>query len=285
MKLVTDNDMLMRYVPNSIKPVAGENPLFDKIEFHLINAEHWAEQNFTGEDLLHNLDALNPILVDALRQLVAADALHRAVPSLDLVLTPNGFGVVSNNTISPASKQRVDRMLGNLVALRDEAIEQTLLLLPKEDDWSGTEQAHFFASTLFPNIDLATLCGANSARWEKYLELRSRVIGIELTLAEDYFSPELMSELRYLFLLGSLTAEQLYIVQGIRSQVVEVLQDSSTKSLCSAKNPINGTRMRDLVNFIRHRPATFRTWHTSATAQLFSPPKFENKKKSSGYFF
>ena len=275
MKLVTDNDMLMRYVPNSIKPVACENPLFDKIEVHLEGTERWTEQNFTGSDLLNDIDSLNPNLVDALRQLVAAEALHRAVPSLDLVLTPNGFGVVSNNTISPASKQRVDRLLGNLVALRDEAIEQSLLLLPKEVDWSGTEQAHFFASKLFPNIDLTTLCGVNSARWEKYLELRSRVIGIELTLAEDYFSPELMSELRYLFLLGTLTAEQLYIVQGIRSQVVDVLQG----------NPINGSRMRDLVNFIRHRPATFRTWHTSATAQLFSPPKFENQKKSSGYFF
>lgn len=275
MKLVTDNDTLMRYVPNSIKPVAGEISLFEKIEVHLESAERWVKQNFTGSDLLNETDALNTNLVDALRQLVAAEALHRAVPSLDLVLTPNGFGVVSNNTISPASKQRVDRLLGNLVALRDEAIEQTLLLLPKEEEWCVTEQAHFFASTLFPNIDLVTLCGVNSTRWEKYLELRSRVIGIELTLAEDYFSPELMSELRYLYLLGSLTAEQLYIVHGIRSQVVEVLQG----------NPINGNRMRDLVNFIRHRPATFRTWHTSATAQLFSPPKFENKKKSSGYFF
>lgn len=275
MKLLTDNDMLMRYVPNSIKPVAGENPLFDKIEVHLEGAERRTEQNFTGSDLLNDIDALNPNLVDALRQLVVAEALHRAVPSLDLVLTPNGFGVISNNTISPASKQRVDRLLGNLVALRDEAIEQVLLLLPKEEDWNTTEQAYFFASTLFPNIDLATLCGVNSSRWEKYLELRSRGIGIELTLAEDYFSQELMSELRYLFLLGTLTAEQLYIVQGMRSQVVDVLQG----------NPINGTRMRDLVNFIRHRPATFRAWHTSATAQLFSPPKFENQKKSSGYFF
>ena len=275
MKLVTDNETLMRYVPHSIKPVAGEASLFDKIEVHIENAERWLEKNFTGSDLPDNVDSLNPKLVDALRQLVVAEALHRAVPSLDLVLTPNGFGVVSNNTISPASKQRVDRLLGNLVALRDEAIEQALLLLPLEDNWSNTTQAHYFASTLFPNIDLATLCGVNSARWEKYLELRSRVIGIELTLAEDYFSPELMSELRLLFSLGSLTAEQLYIVQGIRSQVIDVLQF----------NAFNAIRMRDLLNFIRHRPATFRTWHTSATAQLFSPPKFENKKKSSGYFF
>lgn len=267
--------MLMRYVPHSIKPVAGENPLFDKIEVHLESAESWVEQNFTGSDLLNDIDALNPTLVDALRLLVVAEALNRAIPSLDLVLTPNGFGVVNTNTVAAASKQRVDRLIGSMRELRDEAIEQTLSLLPDVEDWVETPQAHFFATTLFPNIDLCPLCGYNSGRWEKYVELRSRAVGIELTLAEDYFSPELMSELRLLNLLGSLSAEQQRVVQAIRLQVVEVLQDK----------PINGNRMRDIVNYIRYRPGTFRLWHTSATAKLFSPPKFENKKDSHGYFF
>lgn len=267
--------MLMRYVPHSIKPVAGENPLFDKIEVHLESAESWVEQNFTGSELLNDIDALNPALVDALRLLVVADALDRAVPSLDLVLTPNGFGVVNTNTVAAASKQRVDRLIGSMRELRDGAIEQALSLLPGEEDWAETPQAHYFATTLFPNIDLCSLCGHNSGRWEKYVELRSRAVGIELTLAEDYFSPELMSELRLLNLLGSLSAEQQRVVQAIRSQVVEVLQG----------NPINGNRMRDMVNFIRYRPGTFRLWHTSATAKLFSPLKFENKKDSHGYWF
>jgi len=263
LRLIVDNEMLMRYVPHSIKPVAGENPLFDKIEVHLANAEHWVEQNFTGEDLLDNLDALSTKLVDTLRLLVVAEALNRAVPSLDLVLTPNGFGVVNTNTVAAASKQRVDRLIGSLRELRDSAIESALSLLPGEEDWVETPQAHYFATTLFPNIDLCTLCSHNSGRWEKYVELRSRAVGIELTLAEDYFSPELMSELRLLNLIGSLSSEQRRVVQAIRSQVVEVLQG----------NPINGNRMRDVVNFIRYRPGAFRLWHTSATAKLFSPPQ------------
>lgn len=260
--------MLMRYVPHSIKPVAGENPLFDKIEVHLESAESWVEQNFTGSELLNDIDALNPALVDALRLLVVADALDRAVPSLDLVLTPNGFGVVNTNTVAAASKQRVDRLIGSMRELRDGAIEQALSLLPGEEDWAETPQAHYFATTLFPNIDLCSLCGHNSGRWEKYVELRSRAVGIELTLAEDYFSPELMSELRLLNLLGSLSAEQQRVVQAIRSQVVEVLQG----------NPINGNRMRDVVNFIRYRPGTFRLWHISDTAKLFSPPSLRTRK-------
>lgn len=269
--------MLMRYVPHSIKPVSGETSLFEKIEVHLQLAEDWVVATFVPETTLTRIlsYADNNPLKHHLCQLTVADALCRAVPSLDLVLTPNGFGVVNTNTVAAASKQRVDRLIGSLRELRDGAIEQALSLLPGEEDWVETPQAHYFATTLFPNIDLSTLCGHNSGRWEKYVELRSRAVGIELTLAEEYFSPELMSELRLLNLLGSLSAEQQRVVQAIRSQVVDVLQDK----------PINGNRMRDVVNFIRYRPGTFRLWHTSATAKLFSPPKFENKKDSSGYFF
>lgn len=165
MKLITDNEVLMRYVPHSIKPVSGETTLFDKITVHLESAEYWVAQNFTGSDLLDDIDALNPELVEALRLLVAAEALDRAIPSLDLVLTPNGFGVVNTNTVAAASKQRVDRLIGSMRELRDGAIEQTLSLLPDVEDWVETPQAHYFATTLFPNIDLCTLCSHNSGRW------------------------------------------------------------------------------------------------------------------------
>lgn len=36
--------------------------------------------------------------------------------------------------------------------------------------------------------------------------------------------------------------------------------------------------MIDLANHIRHNPDTFPEWVNSATAKLFSPPIFENKK-------
>lgn len=277
MKLILDNSMLMRYVPHGIKPVAGENPLFDKIEVHLQLAEDWVVATFVPETTLTRIlsYADNNPLKHHLCQLTVADALCRAVPSLDLVLTPNGFGVVNTNTVAAASKQRVDRLIGSLRETRDAEIEQMLLLLPGAHAWANSAHADFFGATLFPNIDLATLCGVSSGRWDKYLELRSRCISIELTLAEDYFSPELMSELRQEFLLGTISAQRLRLVHAIRSQIVDVLQDKA----------INGTRMRDLVNFIRYNPLLFPTWHNSATASLFSPPKFENKKDSKGYWF
>lgn len=44
--------------------------------------------------------------------LVCIDGFLSVFRQLDLVLTPTGFGIVSNDTISPASKQRVDALEG-----------------------------------------------------------------------------------------------------------------------------------------------------------------------------
>lgn len=277
MKIITDNTSLMRFVPNSIAPVKGETTLFDKISVHLQLAEQWVCDTFTSDSTLTRIASYTDsnMLKHYIGQIIVAEALHRAVPSLDLVMTPNGFGIVSNNTITPASKQRVDRLLGNLIDLRDDAIENALLLLPEAHAWADSRQSQFFGATLFPNIDLATLCGVNSNRWTKYIELRSRVFSIEQSLADEYFSPELMDVLRRQFLFGDLSVERLKVVHLIRSQIVDVLLD----------RPINGTRMRDCVNYIRYNPTLFHEWQNSETAKLFSPPKFENDKKAKGYFF
>ena len=84
-----------------------------------------------------------------------------------------------------------------------------------------------------------------------------------------------MSALRQQFLMGNISDERLKIVQLIRSQTIDVIQDK----------PINALRMRDCVNFIRNNPSRFSEWQNSDTAKLFSPPTFTNDKKSKGYFF
>ena len=55
--------------------------------------------------------------------LVANRALVQALPALDLILTPNGFGVVNNANVVPASRDRVDRLLASLLAARDRALD------------------------------------------------------------------------------------------------------------------------------------------------------------------
>ena len=277
MKIVTTNEALMRFVPHSIKPVAGESPLFDKISAHLQLAEDWVLNTFMPEATFNRIASYtdtNPLLHNV-GQLIVADALCRAIPSLDLVLTPNGFGVVGTQTVAAASKQRVDRLIGSMRDLRDEAIENMLALLPGAHAWASSPFAQFFGATLFPNIDLVTLMGIDTGRWEKYLELRQEVLVIEESLAEDYLSHEQLKVLRKHHLEGTLDDDTRRVVNAVRSEIGRVLKT----------NTFNATRMRDVVNFIRYREASFPEWHASNTAKLFSPPKFENKKNAKGYWF
>ena len=126
--------------------------------------------------------------------------MRQAVPSLDLVLTPNGFGIVSNSNIAPASKERVERLITSLESERDNYIEQLLPLLVQNSEWRDTEQYRFFASTLFPNITLATLCGYHKERWKHYLGLKHRASFIEQQLSEEYISTAQMNTLRNIYI-------------------------------------------------------------------------------------
>ena len=61
----------------------------------------------------------NEKLTVVVKQWVAIHAFLAVFRQLDLVLTPTGFGVVSSNQMAPASKQRVDALIGHL---RDSAL-------------------------------------------------------------------------------------------------------------------------------------------------------------------
>ena len=101
------------------------------------------------------------------------------------------------------------------------------------------------------------------------------ILDIEASLAEEFFSPELMVRLRNEVLRKTHTADLARVINAIRGQVVDILNGGSI-------------RMRDLidvVNHIRCYPDLFPEWHASETAKLFSPPIFKNKKESRGYFF
>lgn len=264
-------------MPNVFATVKGEVSLFDKIKVDIDLAENWVIETFvsskTFDDICGYADD-NPIKVITAK-LIASEALRRAIPSLDLVLTSNGFGVVSNQNVAPASKERVDRLIGSLADYRDECIANLLPLLSRESDWLGSVQASFFGETLFPDLAITDQVKGNGSKWDRYLSLRPKVLDIEASIAEEFFSPELMVRLRNEVLRKTHAADLARVINAIRGQVVDILNGGS----------IRMRDMIDVVNHIRRFPDLFPEWHASETAKLFAPPIFKNKKESRGYFF
>lgn len=278
MKLITTEAQLRAHIPNIIATVKGETPFIERLAHFLDLAEDWVKNTFTSESTFNTICGYtdsNPLKIITAR-LVVADALRRAIPSLDIVLTPNGFGVVSTQNLAPASKPRVDRLVGSMLSHRDDCIASLLPELVGASKWLSSSQADFFGATLFPDLAIVDSVGnVQGCRWEKYLELRPKVINLEASLAEEWLSPELMSALRSENLRGDLTPKRREVVRQVKAQVVGYLTAGTFSS----------RRLADIVNYIRQDEDEFPEWHHSATAELFSPPVFRNKKKSTGYFF
>jgi hypothetical protein len=277
-KLISNEEILRKYLPNAFAAVKGETSLFEKLQPFLEVAEEWVKSTFTSESTFNTIVgyADTNVIKTLTARIVVAEAFRCAIPSLDLVLTPNGFGTVGNNNVAPASKPRVDRLIGSMQSLRDDAIGLLLVDIVSASKWSNSKQAEFFGATLFPNLDIVTAAGSYSgSAWDRYLELRSKVIDIEDSLAEDFFSPELFAVLRNRNLLSTLSTNEKQVVSAIQSQIIDVLKGGN----------INMRKMIYIVNFIRDNADSFPEWHTSDTAKLFSPPIFRNKKESPGYFF
>lgn len=276
-KLITNDDTLRQYLPNVFATVKGEVSLFDKVKVDINLAENWVIETFVSTNTFNTICGYaedNPIKIITAK-LIATEALSWAIPSLDLVLTPNGFGVVSTQNIAPASKERVNRLIGSLADYRDECIGNILPALGGESQWLTSSQALFFGETLFPDLAITDQVKGTGSKWERYLALRPKILDIEASLAEEFFSPELMVRLRNEVLRKSHTADLARVINAIRGQVVDLLNGGL----------IRMRDMIDVVNHIRCYPDLFPEWHASETAKLFSPPIFTNLKTNKGYWF
>ena len=278
MTLITTDEQLRSHLPNVIASVKSETPFIERLALFLDLAEDWVVNTFTSVSTFNTIcgytDSNNIKILCS--RLVVADALRRAIPSLDIVLTPNGFAVVNTSNLAPASKPRVDRLVGSMLSHRDDCIAALLPELVGASKWLTSPQADFFGSTLFPDLGIVdAVGGATGSKWEKYLELRPQVIDLEASLAEEWLSPGLMSALRSENLRGDLTEKRSVIVRQVKAQILGYLKSGSFSS----------RRLADIVNRIRENKDDFPEWHRSETAKLFAPPVFRNEKKAKGYWF
>lgn len=278
MKIITSDEILRKYVPNVFVTVAGEPSFFEKLHPFLLSAETWAERNIVGNATLIAIAAMEQERTERelLSSMIVSEAFRQAVPSLDLVLTPNGFGIVNNTNVVPASAERITRLVASLEASRDDAISSLLPLMAQLPDWQSSAQSEFFRSSLFPTPSMLASLGYKENLWRNYLDVREQLILIEDAIAESWLSPEYMATLRSYGLMEATAPQQdVMMLQRARRAVITKMK--------SQRMPV--ALLSSMVDYIIDHPSEFPVWHESSTAELFNPPVFENKKENHGYFF
>ncbi len=276
MKYITDNDTLKHYIPNVFAEVEGEDSLFTKLKPHIRQAEAWMEYRIirpaalvlpeegsgsgsgSGEGEGENL------ALELARQIVAAEAFRMAVPSLDLILTPNGFGIVSNNTVAPASKERVASLVEGLIEMRDAAIEQLAASL------SGS--SHILGGRIFAGFDLQRALGFSDHLLQHFLEDRQKEHAAVLYVAERAVSQHLMDELKQLPY-SAVTASDAHLAFLHKVQAAVIAQMNGT---------LDRPLLADIVEIIRSNAVLFHSWEDSEAAVYWSDRTFKNDKSSGG---
>lgn len=265
MNYIKDNNTLLQYIPNVVTAVEGEADLFTKMQSHLQMAEAWMESN-----IVHYADiAENESAMAFARIVIADDAFRRAVPSLDLILTENGFGIVSNQTVAPASRDRINALIESLQAMEDSAIEELANVL------SGTDTT--LSGTIFPGFEAQRMQGVTAGLFARFQADKPKIQSIENDIAKRAISFEVLNELRNNAYAHSLSANLLVLQANLKRLIIRKMQGSMP--LIEAKDAV-----RELVDWVRKHPDDFPGWETSDAAKYWTDYTYKNDKDSGGFW-
>lgn len=262
MKIIKSNDELMQFIPNVVTAVEGEKDLFTKIQTYIIMAESWLFRNVAKPSVFDNETAM----VYA-QSIVAAEAFRNAIPSLNVILTENGFGIVSNGSVAPASKDRIDKLAEALIEHRDNAIEQLVLSL----GGAGTT----FSRTVFAGYEAQRMQGISTHLFDRFMEQRPKVLKIQHDLAEDAVSYDILEE----------AVEWTYSNELERPEGYNTLFIRIKDIICKQLKGVDAKQeVKDLVEFIRTHTNEFPYWASSTVAEKWADHRYVNDKKSGGYW-
>lgn len=185
--------------------VAIEN--FSDVEPYIRSAELWIRNQVLGKDLYNLVDALvdpveagdNADLLQLCRSVIGNHSFWDAIPFLDLVLTNNGFAVISAQNKVPASKERVDRLRENCLVRRDSEVELLIAFLEDHpdfhDEWKGSPAYSVMTDCLIRTATELQQYGNWEGTRRDFLKLRPQLIHETMTKLQPVFSKTYIDEL------------------------------------------------------------------------------------------
>ena len=160
-----------------------------------------------GATLEERVEARNDVdgkLLKRCQRVIATDAFLRSIPEMDLVLTDAGFGVVSNQSFVPASKDRIQNLTRSLQAKVDDSRDRLVTLLMAEyDDWRATVEFGRLSDGLFLTFadfrDAAVLNARTQpwfpANWSDFYRMNGTLNVTLMTTVASYISREYAEEI------------------------------------------------------------------------------------------
>lgn len=276
------DDLIRSIIPNIQISVQGDSLWTDKLSHFIDEAESFVDSWISPLSLIEEYN-----LKDLAYKFIIWRAWSRAVNILDLVLTPNGFAVVSNQTLAPASKDRVAAALKNALRQADSSACTLIAELLKYDDWKISMQGKRYYS-LFPDLSIIHHffnMEDDDLAFSFFNKNYYRIAKSERILAVNYISTDVLKMLKGIAVAlatgddNAASEEEIEILNAVRTAVAIEINDPvdniSFKRQCDLIIRLLDDSDSQLSYF----------WRESLPYRALKSKPFRNEKKSGGYFF
>lgn len=266
-----DQDKFERFV---LTATNSEADIFESLRDRIDISTKKLQSRILGNVLdIHELP--ENMTVEAER-FICMDAFADAIPLLDLILTENGFGVVSNQNQSPASRERVDVLRKQIRQSADDAMDNIINSLISHEEWNKSAYAILLINSLYFTADqLRDYAGKPDAHRSDLLSLRTVICEAEelinRTISAQFFS-YLLSRLRE----DSLEDYEVLLVWTLRNAIGFFIN----KQGAAFKRELD-----TVVNFLENNIEKFPVYKDSEAYKVKHFEYYKNEEDDSCYFF
>lgn len=277
--------LVARYIPNVILEVEGEQPLVEKLVPFFRSAA--GRMSLDTGDIDYMADEHKDILVHA----CVKEAFSDAVPSLDLVLTPTGFGVVSTTDIAPASKERIQRLVDSLRHDAAELFIRFIDICRTYPEWRQSFHGRQLCSTFLTSLrDVERFMPSSDIpqpRFSEYTSMHRRISAIaarfERTLADNYLGFPLMKALLDGYCSGQYDASH-PLVSMIREADFRYVAAHLDGDQYRCPDPHETWHAAaPMISALKQFPELYKLWDDTM-GEKFKPAPFKNTTPG-GFFF
>ena len=260
-------------------PVATtkNNEVFEMIETYIDTEKYEVAEKILGDAGVAAVNSGKKVmLVRFVKQLVCYNAFLPHFRSLDLVLTATGFGVVSTQDLSPASKARVDALKSQLDIERKRIECRVIEQLFSVEGWAAQRQRTLCVPTLFYHFDyLSEYAGVESPTINDWRRVQPLIMEAD-ALLRTKIGNEQMDTLLMKVASGCTTAEEMTACMTILHVIGLHIAGNhrAEKVYCTS-----------LMNHIEAHLDVFSSYRDSETYQTNHFKGYENSKESGVFIF
>lgn len=175
-----------------------------EFQTYIDSAEDWLKREIIGEELYNYLQSdsgpQGGEIFRKVRKPIALYAYLLAIPYLDVIQTKQGMGVVNTNNISPASKDRVNKVKEALKADLDYSVEDLIEYLEtaentiKEKWQASSAYSKIFDVLVYSVRDFSDYIELNNNR-RLFMKMKSSMITVHKNVIAKAISENYLNEL------------------------------------------------------------------------------------------